>query len=53
LLKSHRIQDPEEEKRWMEFERKQALRVAEFRKHVDEIVEHPIYKEAYGFLKRS
>ncbi len=53
LLKSHRIQDPEEEKRWIEYEKQQAMRVAEFRKHIDEIVEHPIYKEAYGFLKRS
>lgn len=53
LLKASRVQDPEEEKRWTEYEKRRALQVAEFRKHLDEIVEHPIYKEAYGFLDLS
>ncbi len=53
LLKASRIQDSEEEKRWMEYEKQQAIRVAEFRKHMDEVAEHPIYRDAYDFKKNA
>ncbi len=48
LLKAYRIKDKELEKKLMEYEKAEAQKVVEFRKHIDEIKEHPIYREAYG-----
>ncbi len=48
ILKAYKVKDKERERQLMEYEKAEARKVAEFRKHVDEIVEHPIYREAYG-----
>ena len=50
ILKTFRVKDKEKEKAFMDYEKAEAKKVVEFRKKKDEIVEHPIYKEAYRGL---
>ncbi len=48
ILKAYRVRDKEREKELMDYEKTEARKVVEFRKKVDEIMEHPIYRESYG-----